>query len=327
VTPFEEELIGETLSRVIRDGRDRIALMGFTPAALVLGNTLQARGFEREVVGVFDPQFPNGKSERVKPWAALRGLKPDLLVVCDDAQKEYLLRAYIDLTGDPVPPPDVVLAGTAHLDFRDPLYVELDAPAMVPSYATGHPHTRVHLFQCLRAAAAAGLEGAVVELGSFKGGTTAWLARVVASLGLRSKILAFDTWSGFPPRQSVLDMYVHPRCVFADLTSVRAYLEPVGVELVIGDIAQTAPARLSKLPVLLAFADTDNFSGTRKALETILPNLVSGGSVVLDHYWTTGEYVYTLGERMAAEEVLGGAGLMQLHGTGVFIKLGQKVHR
>jgi hypothetical protein len=116
-------------------------------------------------------------------------------------------------------------------------------------------------------------------------------------------------------------MYVHPRCVFTDLTSVRAYLEPVGVELVTGDIAETAPARLAKLPVLLVFADTDNFSGTRKALETILPNLVSGGSVVLDHYWTTREYVYTLGERMAAEEVLGGAGLMQLHGTGVFIKL------
>jgi hypothetical protein len=53
----------------------------------------------------------------------------------------------------------------------------------------------------------------------------------------------------------------------------------------------------------------------------ILPNLVRGGSVVFDHYWTTSDYLYTIGERMAGDDVLAASGLLQLHGTGVFVKL------
>jgi hypothetical protein len=243
----------------------------------------------------------------------------DLVVICDDARKEQLLRAFVDLSNDVEA--DVVLAGMAHIDYRDQLYAELDAPAMVPSYATGYPYTRVHLFQYLKSAASAGLQGAVVELGAFKGGTTAWLAKVVHRLALNAQVIGFDSWAGFPPRGSILDLYTHPRCVFADLSAVRAYLEPLGIELVVGNIAETAPQRLKGVPVLLAFVDTDNYSGTRSALETIVPNLVPGGAVILDHYWTTPEYLYTIGERIAAEDVLGGAGLLQVHGTGVFVKL------
>jgi len=169
----------------------------------------------------------------------------------------------------------------------------------------------------------AGRRGAVVELGAFKGGTSVWLAKATAGLGLSDcPVIAFDAWDGFPPRRSLLDLYEHPRCVFRDLEAVRAYTMPYGIELVVGDIRETVPRRLVKDPVLLAFIDTDNYSGTQAALEPILTNLVTGGAIVFDHYYTTADYPYTVGERIAAEQVLGDAGLLHLHGTGVFVNLG-----
>ena len=179
----------------------------------------------------------------------------------------------------------------------------------------------MHLYQCLRACARAGLRGAIVEFGAFKGGTTAWLARVVAHLGLDGcRVIGLDTWAGFPPRRSVLDLYEHPRCVFTDLDAVRAYVEPFGVELIAGDITGTYRA-LEGEPLLLAFFDTDNYSPARAALELCARQLVVGGSIVFDHVATTADYVDTLGERVAAYEVLEPAGFLHLHGTGVFTKL------
>src|SRR5712692_191199 len=318
---FERDLVKQSLARTLGDDRRRVALLGLTPAAMAVWDSLERAQLGERILGIFDPGRGEAQGPRARPWSHLRSSKPDLLVVCADAEKEHLLQAYRQLTGDPIPAPDVVLSGTAHMKYRDPLFDELDVPAMVPSYATGHPHTRIHLFQFLQAAAAAGLDGAIVELGAFTGGTTAWLARVAARVGLRTQVLGFDSWAGFPPRRSVLDLYEHPRCVFTDVAAVNAYVKPLGVELIEGDIAETAPKRLHAVPVLLAFVDTDNFSATRVALETILPNLVAGGAVVLDHYWTSDQYLYTIGERMAAREVIGLAGLLQVHGTGVFVKL------
>jgi len=220
------------------------------------------------------------------------------------------------------PLPQVILGGLGQQEHPDPIYEDLEAPAMVPSYATGNPRTRAHLYDCLRAAAANGRDGAVVELGAFKGGTSVWLARAVAALGLEdSNVIAFDAWDGFPPRRSILDLYEHPRCVFRDLDAVRAYTEPHGVELVVGDIAETAPKRLASERILLAFIDTDNYSATRAALEPIRDNLVPGGAIVFDHYFTTSDYAYTVGERIAGVEALGDSGLLQLRGTGVFVNV------
>ena len=46
-----------------------------------------------------------------------------------------------------------------------------------------------------------------------------------------------------------------------------------------------------------------------------------GGAIVFDHWTTTPEYIYTLGERVAARRVLASRGLLQLYGTGVWIRL------
>jgi O-methyltransferase len=321
MTSLAEDLTAQTVAALAAGGRRRIALIGASPSAVEVQSALVSHGWGADILGIFDPGASAPGLPGQRPWTELAEASADLLVVCADQLKDDLLRAYVTLTSDSSPFPHVIIAGLDHLSYRSTLYSDLDRPAMVPSYATGHPNTRIHLFQCLEAAAAAGIDGAVVELGAFKGGTTAWLAKVVRRLGLKSRVLAFDSWSGFPPRRSVLDLYTHPRCVFTDLDAVRSHLEPLGVELIEGDIAETAPTVLDGVPILLAFVDTDNYSGTRRALETIRPNLVPGGAVVFDHYWTTSDYIYTIGERIAGLEALGDSGFLQLHGTGVFVKL------
>jgi hypothetical protein len=91
--------------------------------------------------------------------------------------------------------------------------------------------------------------------------------------------------------------------------------------VVAGDIAETYK-RLDGMPLLLCFFDTDNYTPAVPALELCADQLVSGGAIVFDHYATLPDFIYTLGERMAADEALADRGLLHLHDTGVFVKLG-----
>lgn len=317
---FTAELITRTLERVTTSRARRIAILGLTPASIAVRGALSSVGLDEDLLGIFAPNTP-AEAARVRPLSELAELAPDLLVIGEDAGKTELLLAYRKEVGERLPPPQVVIAGSEHLAFADPMYTALDAPALVPSYATGSPNTREHLFACLKAAAAAGLQGAIVEFGAFKGGTTAWLARCVKALGLNaSPVIGLDSWSGFPPRRSLLDMYEHPRCMFSDLDAVRAYTEPFGVELIAGDISDTY-LQLKGRPLLLCFFDTDNYSPARAALDLCANQLLVGGSIVFDHVATFPDFIDTLGERIAAYEVLEPAGFLHLHDTGVFTKI------
>ena len=320
---FERELVGTALDHVT-GGKKRIALLGLTPTALRVRRHLAELAPGANVLGVFDPDADPGSEGNT--WSDLADKDPDLLVVCADAEKQDLLTAYRDLErSNPTAAgvvPAVVIAGTAHLAFRDAVFEEVSAPTLAPSYANGSPNTLVHLYQCLRAAAANELRGAVVEFGCFKGGTSVLLSRIVKRLGMRDcPLIAFDSFAGFPPPRSALDLYRHPRCEFTAEEEVRAYLEPHGVEVVAGDIAETY-RRLDGMRLLLCFFDTDNYTPAVQALELCADQLVPGGAIVFDHYATVPDFIYTLGERMAADEVLTDRGLLHLHDTGVFVELG-----
>ena len=319
MTAFADQLIERAVERILQRDHREVALLGLTPATLAVQARLEQLSLGDRVIGIF-AEHPPATAE-VLALAELATRSHDLLVIGEDARKGALLEAYRRDVGEREEPPDVVLAGVEHLIYADPDFAALNAPALVPSYATGSPHTREHLYQCLQAAAANSLSGAIVEFGAFKGGTTAWLARAAARLGLQdSPVIGFDSWAGFPPRRSVLDLYEDPRCVFTDLDAVRAYLEPLGVRLIEGDIAETY-RQLDGHRLLLCFFDTDNYSAARAALDLCARQLIVGGSIVFDHVATSSEYLDTLGERIAAYEVLSPRGFLHLHGTGVFTKI------
>lgn len=315
-----EALLADTVAALTERGHRRIALLGFTDVCVTLYGQLVALGLADRITAIIDPR-PDRKGltlgdHTVRPPEAASEQPVDLLVVCADAEKEQLLAAFVQASSALL---EVVLAGSAHFAFRDPLFASLTEKKLVKSTATGSPNTLIHLFQCLRHAARIGARGAIAEFGMYKGGTTVMLAKMARALGLDCRVIGFDAFTGFPPRRSLLDLYADPVCEFTDLDEVRRYCEPYGIEIVAGDINDTY-RRLENEPLLLSFFDTDNYSPTRAALPLCIEQTVPGGSIVFDHVYSLEEFRYTLGERMAAYELLGESGFFHLHGTSVFAR-------
>lgn len=251
-----------------------------------------------------------------RPLSALGLDHPPVIMVMEDQAKEETIRAalpHLDYS------PKLVVAGYEHYSFTDPLFASLLADLLVPSIANGYPNTLTHIFQCIRRAAELELEGILVEFGVFKGGTTMFLAKLRCALGQSWPILGFDTFGGFPPRRSPLDMYDHPGAEFHDFDAVQQYLAGAGVELVKGDIVETAP-QLGDRPVVLGFIDTDNYSSATAAVAALRDNVVVGGAIIFDHLTGIDRFRYTLGERMAAAPLHDDSRYFNLHGTGVFLR-------
>ncbi|TYL52864.1 class I SAM-dependent methyltransferase [Agromyces mariniharenae] len=247
-------------------------------------------------------------------YAELEVIRPANLIVAADADKELVIRhclPFIDYV------PRLLVAGYGHYQFHDQRFEAIRSSLMVPSLANGYPNTLVHLYQCMVNAARLGLQGSVVEFGTYKGGTTRFLAETVRELHQQWRVVSLDSFDGFPPRRSPLDMYDHPGAEFRDLAAVERYLESCGVDLLAGDIVLTA-RQVAGRPVVLAFIDTDNYSAATAALDAIQDHVVPGGAIVFDHFTGVDRFRYTLGERMAAARLLDDSRYFNLHATGVF---------
>jgi hypothetical protein len=179
----------------------------------------------------------------------------------------------------------------------------------------------VHLYQAMRMIAARGLCGDIAEFGVYKGGTITFLARCALGLRLSCVIYGFDTFAGFPPRRSVLDAHDDPEDEYFGEVAVRAHCSLYeSIQLVTGEISETCQV-LEGYRLVLTFFDTDNYSGTRAALPLCAEITVPGGVIAFDHYFSPA-WPTTFGERIAANEVLGGQEWFNLHGTGIFLKVG-----
>jgi|SRR5450755_1297860 O-methyltransferase len=306
----------EDLEHELLSGVGPAGVLGLTRVTLRLLASLGPSGLVASVEGVYAPaqDVSLPLAVPVRPVQALSEVRHGVLVVAADEDKEDLLREALPFIQGA---PKVIVAGYGHLAFRDRVFHDELAQLLVPSLANGYPNTLVHLYQCLASAARLGLRGAVAEFGMFKGGTTMFLSRVIERLGADWPVIGFDTFGGFPPRRSPLDMYDHPGCVFTDLTAVQRYLDGQNVEIVAGDITATC-RRLEGEDLVLSFIDTDNYTSAMAALEIAADRTVPGGAIVFDHFTGTDRFRYTLGERMAGQVLLDDPRYFHLHGTGVF---------
>lgn len=312
-----EQLEVELIRRLVEQPTGGIAIVGrsvLTHHLVALLGKYNALG---RLLGVYSDEPGGGlDTTAAKPIADLAKDRPGIVAIAADEDKEDLLeraRPYL------LPTSWVLLAGYGHFQFRDPVFNKVQSSALVPSLANGYPNSLVHLYQCLKNAARLGLKGIVVEFGMFRGGTTMTLSRFAEELGADWRVMGFDTFSGFPPRRSVLDMYNHPDCVYRDESAVRRYFEGRNVEIVAGDIVTTA-GQLKGVPIVLAFVDTDNYTSACAALDAIQDGVVVGGAIVFDHFTGRNRHRYTLGERIAAKRLLEDNRYFHLHDTGVFFR-------
>lgn len=296
-----------------------IGILGLTTTAARLVKDLRALGLSSSVRAIF-AETTSGVSDLggVPAWpiADLEKIRPDVVVIAEDRRKEELLGLalpYLHYC------PRIFIGGYGHFAFSDATFLRIAGNLLVPSLANGYPNTLIHLYQCLVNADRLGASGVVAEFGMFKGGTTMFLSRVVEELGQAWKVIGFDTFDGFPPPRSPLDMYAHPGCVFTDVEQTRRYLQGRNVEIIEGDIVATA-SRLATEEIVLTFLDTDNYTSAMAALDVVQDRTVVGGAIVFDHVTGVDRFVYTLGERMAATRLIEDSRYFHLHGTGVFYR-------
>ncbi|MFI5882045.1 class I SAM-dependent methyltransferase [Streptomyces sp. NPDC051554] len=301
-------------------GAQSLAIIGLTPVTVRLFDALAPSGLARGIEAVYadGPQTAAWSllPVPVHPIVDLAKSQHDVLVIGADAEKEELLKSALPhIQGAP----KVIVAGYGHLEFRDSLFREEFSQLLVPSFANGYPHTLTHLYECLSNAARLELSGVVAEFGMFKGGTTMFLSRLIERMGMDWAVIGFDTFDGFPPRRSPLDMYDHPECVFTDLDAVNRYVAGRNIEIVAGDIFETCD-RLNDEQLVLSFIDTDNYSSAKAALGVVQERTVPGGAIVFDHFTGRQRFRYTLGERLAGSVLLDDPRYFHLHDTGVFYR-------
>jgi predicted O-methyltransferase YrrM len=129
------------------------------------------------------------------------------------------------------------------------------------------------------------VRGDVVEVGSWQGKSTAYLARAVRDSG-NGNMFAIDHFRGNVGRES---SYRVGRDDLADLPGrFRANIATMGLEDVVTLIAEPsdlARRQIEGTAVRLLFVDGDHTGdGVRRDIELFTPLVVSGGLVVFDDY-------------------------------------------
>jgi O-methyltransferase len=315
-----QKLVDDATSHVLQ-GKGPVAILSLSDVAIRFVRSFRDRGLLGSISGVYSASSdasstPSLEGVRVLALPELQHEHATAIVVAADAEKEaVILSALPHIIGTP----RLIVAGYAHYSFRDALFDQIRAHLTAPSLANGYPNSLIHIYQCLRNGARLRLSGAVVELGTFKGGTTLFIAQVIEQLGMRWPVLTFDSFSGFPPRRTPLDMYDEPECVFTDIEAVRSLFAGRDIQIVTGDITQTCH-QLAQLDLVLTFFDTDNYSPAQAALAIVRERTVLNGAIVFDHFTGVDRFRYTLGERLAALPLLDDERYFNLHGTGVFIR-------
>jgi len=131
--------------------------------------------------------------------------------------------------------------------------------------------------------------GPIVEVGAYQGGSAKFIAESFLTRGMAPRFFVCDTFSGHARTDDVFDTVTHReggKFLNTSPESVAAYLAPhPNVEVVVGDIIDTAPARLAEEPAFaLVHVDVDVYPPTEFCLRFFAPRLARGALLVVDDY-------------------------------------------
>jgi hypothetical protein len=130
--------------------------------------------------------------------------------------------------------------------------------------------------------------GVFLECGVYMGGTTIYVTQQSDSLKLKREIFALDTFEGMPAPVEKDGNTPFQEGLFSDnqLETVKSHynshnvLERINIHK--GLIQDTLPTLGLKARISLAFLDVDQYSGTRAALDHVIPHLHQNGLIVVD---------------------------------------------
>lgn len=133
------------------------------------------------------------------------------------------------------------------------------------------------------------LEKPVAEIGSYRGGSSRFLALAMAHFGSHPEIHIFDTFSGHPDQIDSNKDGPHAAGLFSDtsLEKVSEYLASLeNVKLHDGRFEDRS-SDVAALTFGLVHIDVDIYKSTVSCLDFFWPRLVHGGVIVIDDYGFT----------------------------------------
>lgn len=173
-------------------------------------------------------------------------------------------------------------------------------------------------------AQAAKAGGAIVEVGVWRGGSTAVIASQAARLGLAGPFYACDTFAGVVGTSAADPYYAGGEHDDTSRERVESFLRDTmgltNVTLLTGMFPQESASQVADGPVCLCHVDVDAYESARAVTEWVWPRLAVGGIVVYDDYG----FASTPGVTRYVDELRGAADRVYLHnlnGHAVLVKV------
>ena len=160
------------------------------------------------------------------------------------------------------------------------------------------------------------VEGALAELGIFKGGVGRFIARCLPD----RKCYLFDTFSGIPCSGE----FDHHK--IGEWSASRAIVEDVvrgqgNIVLVEGVFPETV-SQIPEERFAFVHLDADQYESTRDGLEYFWPRMNAGGVIVLDDY----DFQYCPGVTKAVREFTDSMGAVVIYSDNNYITVGHQAH-
>lgn len=129
------------------------------------------------------------------------------------------------------------------------------------------------------------IDGEVIELGTYKGGTAYLIGTTFNNVAPKKKIYLFDTFDGLPEINKKLDMaYKGNEFQDTSLESVVSFLKPIkNIKFYKGLFKDTLP-KLPEKKFCFAHIDADLYQSVKESCEFLYPKTVSGGVWIFDDY-------------------------------------------
>jgi O-methyltransferase len=189
-------------------------------------------------------------------------------------------------------------------------------------------HTLVDLWRCYElwelVRQTAALEGSLIEVGVWRGGTGAIIAAGARSAGVDAPVFLCDTFQGVVKAGGADPFYEGGEHGDTSEASVRALLDSLGLDraqTVAGIFPDESAGRIGDRRVRFCHVDVDVYDSARDVLEWVWPRLCTGGIVVFDDYGFT----QTPGITRFVDEQRGRADRLVFHnlnGHGILVKRG-----
>lgn len=133
------------------------------------------------------------------------------------------------------------------------------------------------------------VKGDIIELGSFRGGSTVMIAQLLKRIGSIKKIFACDTFEGHPYDDKYSNQPKRKN-QFSN-TSVKYVLNKFQrfdvddkITIVKGLFEETLVSKLADKRFSFAFVDCDLYDSAKYVLEFLYPRLNGGGRIILHDY-------------------------------------------